>query len=240
MTQTDRTTGLVGNAGMKVPVRAATTAAITLSGLQTIDGVVLAADDRVLVKDQVSGVDNGIYVVDSGAWSRAADFDGVYDVVKGSLIYVTGGTLNLGLWTITTADPITVGTTSIAFARARLQQEMLPIACSDEGSVLTIGTKVTFRMPYAMVLSSAKASLTSAQTAGLIFTVDVKKNGVSIFSTKITIDNNEKTTATAATPAVLSTTSLAADDEMAISIDQVGNNTATGLKVYLVGLQPGS
>jgi phage-related tail fiber protein len=240
MAQTDRTTGLVGNAGMKLPVRAASTVALVLSGLQTVDGVVLAQDDRVLVKDQASSVDNGVYMADSGAWERAKDWDGPYDIVNGSLVYVTDGTLNLGLWMIDTDDPITVGTTAVLIRRARLQQEMLPVACSDETSILTVGTKTVFRMPYAMGLTSVKASLTTAQTAGTIFTVDILKNGVSILSTKITIDNNEKTSVTAVTPPVLSNTSLAADDEISIAITQIGNGTATGLKAYLIGLQPGS
>lgn len=116
MSQNDRTTGLVGNAGMKVPVRAATTAAIVLSGLQTVDGVVLAQDDRVLVKNQASSVDNGIYVADSGAWSRAPDCDGPYDVVNGSMVEVNQGTVSARLvYICTAADPITIGTTALTW-----------------------------------------------------------------------------------------------------------------------------
>ncbi len=114
----DRRYGLIGNTGIKVPVRVATTAAITLNGLQTVDGVVLAANDRVLVKNQSSGVENGIYLADTGAWMRAADCDGSYDLVKGSLIKVNEGTTTQGFWYCTTTDPIVVGTTSIAFAQA--------------------------------------------------------------------------------------------------------------------------
>lgn len=110
------------------------------------------------------------------------------------------------------------------------------VACSDETSVLTTGTaKVTFRTPYAFTLQSVKASLTVAQTSGSVFTVDINEGGVSILSTKITIDNTEKTSATAAVPPVISDTSLAADAEMTIDIDQVGDGTAKGLKVWLIG-----
>jgi len=237
---TDRRHGLNAGQAIKVAVRVATTANITLSGLQTIDGITVVQDDRVLVKEQTTGSENGIYLADTGTWLRDKDWDGTYDVKKGTLVYVNSGTLNRGLWAVTTDDTITVGTTSVAIARARLQQEVLPVACSDETSILTTGTKVTFRMPYAMTLTSVKGSLTTAQTGGTIFTVDVQANAVSIFSTKLTLDNGEKTTATAATPNVLSTTALAADDEITIIIDQIGDGTATGLKIYLVGLQPGS
>lgn len=238
-TSTFRRQGVNAGLGIKAPVRVATTANITLSGEQTIDGVAVVTDDRVLVKDQTTGADNGIYRADTSTWQRDVDFDGANDVKCGTLVYVHSGTTNKGFWAVTTADDITIGTTSISFARARMQQEMLPIACSDETSSLTAGTaKVTFRMPYAMALSSVKASLTGAQGAGNIFTVDVNANATSILSTKLTIDNGEKTSATAATAAVLSTTSLAADDEITIDIDQIGDGTATGLKVYLIGLQP--
>ena len=237
-TSTTRRQGVNAGLGIKAPVRAATTANITLSGEQTIDGVAIVTDDRVLVKNQTTSADNGIYRADTSTWQRDYDWDGSFDVKDGTLVYVTSGTTNQGFWAVTTDDDITIGTTSVTIQRARMQQEVLPIACSDEGSILTTGTKVTFRMPYAMTLSSIKASLTTAQTGGSLITVNVTKNGTTVFSTKIAIDNGEKTSATATTPNVLSTTSLADDDEIAIVLDQIGDGTATGLKVYLIGLQP--
>jgi len=112
----------------------------------------------------------------------------------------------------------------------------LPIACSDEITALTVGTaKVTFRMPYAMTLTAVRASLTTAQTSGNIFTVNIKQSGTSILSTLITIDNTEKTSTTAVTLPVISIASLADDAEMTIDISQIGDGTAKGLKVYLIG-----
>ena len=71
--------------------------------------------------------------------------------------------------------------------------EYLTIACSDESTALTAGTaKITFRMPYAMTLTSVRASLSTAQTSGSIFTVDINESGSSVLSTKLTIDNTEK------------------------------------------------
>jgi hypothetical protein len=114
--------------------------------------------------------------------------------------------------------------------------QALVIACSDETSTLTTGTaKVTFRMPFAFTLTGIRASLTTAQTGGSLFTVDVNESGASILSTKITIDNNEKTSTTAATPPVITDSSLADDAEMTIDIDTVGSGTPTGLKVTLIG-----
>lgn len=109
-------------------------------------------------------------------------------------------------------------------------------ACSDETTALTAGTaKVTFRVPCAITLTSVRASLTTEQTSGSIFTVDINENGTSILSTKLTIDNTEKTSVTATTPAVISDTALADDSEITIDIDQIGDGTAKGLKITLIG-----
>lgn len=110
------------------------------------------------------------------------------------------------------------------------------IACSDETTALTAGVnKVTFRMPYAFTLSGVRCSLTTAQTSGSIFTVDINETGTTILSTKLTIDNTEKTSTTAAIPPVISDTALADDAEITIDIDQIGDSTAKGLKVALIG-----
>jgi hypothetical protein len=114
--------------------------------------------------------------------------------------------------------------------------EAIQLAASDETTALTTGTgKVTFRMPFAMTLTAVRASLTTAQASGSIFTVDINESGTTILSTKLTIDNTEKTSTTAATPAVISDTALADDAEITIDIDQIGNGTATGLKITLIG-----
>lgn len=110
------------------------------------------------------------------------------------------------------------------------------LACSDETTALTAGTaKVTFRMPYAMTVTAVRASLTTAQTSGNIFTVDINENGTTILSTKLTIDNTEKTSTTAATAPVISDSSLADDAEITIDIDQIGDGTAKGLKITIIG-----
>jgi hypothetical protein len=112
----------------------------------------------------------------------------------------------------------------------------LVVAASDETTALATGTaKITFRMPRAVTLTAVRASLTTAQASGSIFTVDINEGGASILSTKLTIDNTETTSTTAATPVVISDTALADDSEITIDIDQIGNGTAKGLKVMLIG-----
>jgi hypothetical protein len=112
----------------------------------------------------------------------------------------------------------------------------IQLAASDETTALTTGTaKVTFRMPHAMTLTSVRASLTTAQASGSIFTVDINQGGSSVLGTKLTIDNTEKTSVTAATPATITTSALTDDAEITIDIDQIGNGSAKGLKITLIG-----
>lgn len=109
----------------------------------------------------------------------------------------------------------------------------LTVALSDEVSTITTGnSKLTMRAPFSMKLTSLpRASLTTASSSGLP-TVDINVNGSSILSTKLTIDANEKTSVTAATPAVLSSTTIADDDELTFDIDVAGTG-AKGLKVTI-------
>lgn len=103
---------------IKDSVRAATTANITLSGTQTIDGVSVIAGDRVLVKDQSTGSQNGIYVVAAGAWSRSVDANTSAKVTAGMFTFVEEGSTNVDSgFVLTTNAPITLDTTAIAFTQ---------------------------------------------------------------------------------------------------------------------------
>jgi len=111
--------------------------------------------------------------------------------------------------------------------------ETLTLAISDETTAITTGiNKMKFRAPFAMTLYQIpRASLSTASTSG-IPTIDINDGGVSILSTKLTIDANEVTSTTAATAAVLSDTSIADDAEITFDIDVAGTG-AKGLKVTL-------
>lgn len=107
----------------KQSVRVATTANGTLATAfangQTVDGVVLATGDRVLLKDQTTSADRGIYTVNaSGAPTRATDWDASADLAKGAYVFVEEGTANADSgWVLTTDGVIVVGTTAIAFVQ---------------------------------------------------------------------------------------------------------------------------
>lgn len=102
----------------KASVRVATTANITLSGTQTIDGVSVIATNRVLVKNQSAPADNGIYVCAAGAWTRASDADTSAEVTAGMFVFVEEGSTQADTgWVLTTNNAITLGTTGLSFTQ---------------------------------------------------------------------------------------------------------------------------
>lgn len=115
---TDRRYGLNSSVAIKVPCQAASIAALTLYGEQTVDTVALMTGDRCLVKNQTNPVDNGIYTVDTGDWTRAVDANGNNDFIEGTLVFVTGGTQSVNLWAIATSGDIIIGTTPINWEQA--------------------------------------------------------------------------------------------------------------------------
>lgn len=127
---------------IKDSVRAATTANITLSGTQTIDGVALIAGNRVLVKDQTAGQDNGIYVVAAGAWTRSTDADTSADVNPGMFVFVEEGTANGDNgYVLTTNGPITLGTTPLAFTQfSGAGQVDAGAGLTKTGNTINVGT----------------------------------------------------------------------------------------------------
>lgn len=106
------------NIGIKKEVRIASTANLGLTGLAAIDGITPIAGDRILVKNQTSGDENGIYVAAAGAWSRATDSDENGEVFGGEVVFVLEGTANglTGWINSTTVNPIDVGVTVQTFA----------------------------------------------------------------------------------------------------------------------------
>jgi hypothetical protein len=189
-------------------------------------------------KQQVSGAEIG---GDNGSQLSMSYYDDA-GVIKGTAFSIsrTNGAFRLNN---AYSLPTSGGTTGQVLTSTTLgltEFQALPVeiqaAASDETTNLTIGTsKVTFRMPHAMTLTAVRASLSTAQAAGAIFTIDINQNGVSVLGTKLTIDNNEKTSTTAATPATIVTSSLTDDAEITIDIDQVGTALAKGLKITLIG-----
>lgn len=119
---------------------------------------------------------------------------------------------------------------------AVLQPIELQFACSDLGTSLSAATGVGYvRAPDAFTLTAVRASLLTASTSGIV-TIDINVGGATILSTKLTIDQDEKTSTTAATAAVISSASIADDAEITVDIDGAGTG-AKGLVVTLIGVR---
>lgn len=213
--------------------------------LRKIDALVSGAViDRGLAAEPGSPAEGAAYILPASPTGAAWGSFAANDIA----IFTNGGWINVTplegfrLW-VSDENQICVfdGTNwgPLTAAPSVNASEFLGIACSDEVTALIAATGVaTFRAPYALTLTDVRASLTTAQASGSIFTVDINVGGASILSTKLTIDNTEKTSTTAATAAVISAASIADDAEISIDIDQVGSGEAAGLKVTLIGAKP--
>lgn len=109
--------GIGARLGTGLPqAKVVTTANITLSGLQTIDGVALAAGNRVLVKSQTDAKTNGVYAAATTAWTRTTDFDTGTELAK-ARINVTAGTANANTTWVCDATTLTLGTDNVTFTQ---------------------------------------------------------------------------------------------------------------------------
>ena len=206
---------------MNIIEKRATNPASALTGAELVYVAQLGADAVTTVQDIKDFATNGFLLITTAATT--------YQTLSGMSSYLTVASASSSYLTVSAAAS-TYGTITQAKA------EYLVLAASNETTALTAGAaKITFRMPYAFTVSAVRASLSTAQASGSILTVDIKASGTTILSTKLTIDNTEKTSTTAATAPVISDTSLADDAEITIDIDQVGDGTAKGLKVALIG-----
>jgi len=125
------------------------------------------------------------------------------------------------------------GLSSTYVAKAAVPIEFCVVVGDEITALTTEVSKVSFRAPYAFTLTNLKANLNTASSSG-IPTIDVNEAGVTLLSTKLTIDVGELTSATAASPVVTSDTTIADDAVMSIDIDVAGTGAA-GLKIWFYG-----
>jgi hypothetical protein len=136
---------------------AATTANITLSGTQTVDGIVLIATDRVLVKNQTAPAENGLYLCAAGAWTRTTDAD-TWDELRSAFVFIEKGTVYADTgWTCTIDSGGTLGTTAVTWA------QFSGAGSFTAGTGLTLtGTAFSLTAPVTVALGG-----TNATTAGI-------------------------------------------------------------------------
>lgn len=206
----------------------ATTGFVAAAVAAILNGVSAAFDTLAEI-----ATDLGLKLVKSANLSDVASALTAFNNIKQAATTVLAGVVALA--TNAEADTGTDAAKAITPAALRFTRiESFIVAVGDELTAITTGVAVvTFRMPYAFTLTDIRGALTAASTSG-IPTFDVKENGTTIFSTKLTIDANEKTSVTAAVPKVISDANLADDAEMTINIDVAGTG-AKGAKLTFIG-----
>ena len=160
---------------VKNSVRVATTANGTLSSAfangQTVDGITLATNDRILIKDQSTGSENGIYTVNaSGAPTRATDFDADSEVTGGTFFFVEEGTVNADNGFVMTNDgSVTVGTTALVFTQfSGAGQVIAGAALTKSGNTLNVGVDDSSIEVNSDALRVKASGITNAMLAGSI------------------------------------------------------------------------
>ena len=160
---------------VKNSVRVATTANGTLSSAfangQTVDGITLATNDRILIKDQSTGSENGIYTVNaSGAPTRATDFDADSEVTGGTFFFVEEGTVNADNgFVMTNGGSVTVGTTALVFTQfSGAGQVIAGAALTKSGNTLNVGVDDSSIEVNSDALRVKASGITNAMLAGSI------------------------------------------------------------------------
>lgn len=156
----------------KPSVKAATTANITLSGTQTIDGVSLSAGDRVLVKNQTVAANNGVYTVGASTWSRATDADTGAELTASFAVFVEQGTTNADSgWVLTVDSAVTIGSTDLTFTQfTGLGQVTAGDGLTKDGNIINaVGTANRISVSAdAIDIASTYVGQSSITTVGTI------------------------------------------------------------------------
>ena len=224
----------IPDATFKRSVRAATTANITLSAAQTIDGIVLAVGDRVLVKDQTTTSQNGIYVVAAGAWTRALDADTASKIAS-ALVAVDSGTANGGkLFDNDFKTTDTLDTTAMQWA-FNLDSGSLSSTTPLVAGTATIGTGTTVARadhvhPAQTTITGNAGTATTLQTARTISGVSF--NG----SANIEIEDRLGTAIASAATTTIGTRGLGDYIHItgAVTITSLGTAAAAGIRRTLI------
>lgn len=153
----------------KQSVRVATTGPITLSGLQTIDGISVAAGNRVLVKDQAATADNGIYEASASAWTRALDMNSWTEVPGAYTFVEQGSTFADTAWVSTADQGGTLGSTPITWIQFSSAADITAgTGLQRVGNTLSIANIVAAGGPFNNITFNAQGQVTAGSNIGYI------------------------------------------------------------------------
>jgi hypothetical protein len=231
----------------KASVVAATTANITLSGAQTIDGISVIAGDRVLVKDQTTQANNGIYLCASGSWTRTTDAD-TYAELVAAYTFVEGGTVNANngfICTIPTSG--TLGSTSITFTQfSGAGQVVAGTGMTKTGNTLNVNTASSARIVVGadeidLATTGVTASTYKSVTVDTFGRITAGTNPTTLSGFGIT-DAYTKTEVDTSLSAKLSTTGGTMSGAIAMGTSKITglgdptNNQDAATKTYVDGI----
>ena len=212
----------------KQSVRAASVATIaTLSGPMTLDGVALVAGDRVLVKDQTTVAQNGIYVVAAGAWARSTDAD-VWGELVSAYVFVESGTVNADMGYLATVDPGgTLGTTAVTFVQFTGAGQILAGAgLTKSGNTLDVGAGTGIAVAADTVgLTGQALAVHNLATNGLVArtaAATVAARSIAVSGTGLAVANGD---GVAANPTLSLAAALASVGALTPAADRIGYYT---------------
>lgn len=180
----------------KQSVRAATTTNITLSGANTVDTIVLATGNRVLVKNQTLPAQNGIYIVDTaGPWTRATDMDTWTEVPGAFIIVEEGSTLSDSGWVSTSNQGGTLESSAITWSQFTSASDISASGGLQRiGNVVSIVNAVTAGGPFNNVSFNAQGLITSASNTAyltgnqtIVLSGDVSGSGANAITTSLSL-----------------------------------------------------
>jgi hypothetical protein len=220
--------GSTSTEAVKEPVYAVATSNITLSGIQSIDGVSVSAGKRVLVAGQSGGVTNGIYVAASGAWTRASDWAAAATIKSGCTIQVVAGGHAGATMVVSTADPIVVGTTSVSFT----SRQFVDLTGAD-GVALTVAsgsaslTKITNSHVTDNTISPGKLASGGSGNNGKVLGVS---GGVVTLVDSVTVSTGGTVTTTTTAPTTIKTVAVANSTSFTFEGGAAMKNNVSGVE----------
>lgn len=215
---TDRLQGLNIGVAWKPPCYVASTANLTLSSTQVVDGIAVGSCERVLAKDQTDPKLNGVYIADSASWRRAPDWDGSRDAIPGTAVYVDRGSAGGGKAYIAnssaTATSIDIASTGDDVTFSLMTLALAGVSAFSQDTLLPLTTAAAWRSsdglsaapdPLGSTSISSSAITTALIAGSAVTTVKIADDAVTLAKMSTGVVGNLITYSTLGDPAAVAT-----------------------------------